>query len=126
MASVDLGCVFLNLASDPSDFQSFPLMSSLKVSTTQPGEVRKMANGRLRMVRQAGKPRTLSVDLPHCTRAQLDWLEEHVGDLMCVRDDRGRKFYAVYLTTDVDETPYDTDDGGTSLSMSEVSFSEAV
>lgn len=125
MATLQLDCVFLNLASDLSDFQSFPLMSSLKISTSQPGEVRTMANGRRRLVRTAGKPRTAIVDLSHCTRTQVDWLEQHVGDLVCVRDDRGRKFYGVYLSVDVDETPTNTDDGGTSLSLTEVTHSEA-
>lgn len=125
MAAVVLETVWLNLAADPSVRMSFPMMSELNVATTQPGEVRTMANGRQRLVRVAGLSRAVSLTLAYCTPAQVAWLELHVGELMCVRDDRGRKLFAAYLQVPVDEHQ----SGGhsdVSLSLSEITHSEAV
>lgn len=125
MATVTLGTVWLNLAADPSDYISLPTMSSLSVSTSQPGEVRRLANGRLRVVRQAGQARGASVDADGVTEAEVDWLESHVGEVVCIRDDRGRKFFGVYLGVDVEEIRASVY-ANVSLSLTNVTHSEAV
>jgi hypothetical protein len=126
MATVQLRTLWLNLASDPSQAMSFPYMSALTWSKEQPGEVRRYANGRTRIIRRAGQTRTAEVTLTGCNREQIDWLEEHVGDLVCVRDDRGRKVFGAYLIVPVAEAQHRRDRGDVSLSLAEVSFSEAV
>lgn len=126
MATVDLRTLWLNLASDPSQAASFPYMSALTWTKEQPGEVRRYANGRLRVVRRAGKPKSADVALPGCDRAQVDWLEEHVGRVVCVRDDRGRKVFGVYLAVAVTELSLPRGRADVSLSLAEVTYSEVV
>lgn len=125
MASILLDTVWLNAASDPSDYASFPLMSALAVATSQSGEVRQYAGGRTRLVLKAGTPRNISLDLPELDRTQVTWLESHVGQIVLVRDDRGRKIWAAYITAGVDETQGDTT-ASAGISLTEVSFTEVV
>ena len=123
---VALTTVWLNLASNLSDYQTFPAMSKLEINTKRPGEARLNANGRTRLIRKTSNNRTFSLDLPICTRAQIDWLELHVGELMLVRDDRKRKVWCVYFDVPVTETSADTDSGDVNLSLVEITYSEAV
>lgn len=122
---VEIQGVWLNLASDPSDYCHFEFARDLKRTKVQPGKVQPMAGGRLRLVRTVGRSKGLSFSLQACTRAQLDWLEDHLGETVCARDDEGHKFFAVYLIVSVDEHNYN-DEGESSLDLSELSFSEAV
>jgi hypothetical protein len=124
-ASVTLKTVWLNLASDLTQSQSFPQLSALNIATTQPGEVRTYANGRLRLVTRAGLARAISLTLPECDRDQIAWLENNVGKLMLVRDDRGRKIWATYFTMPVDENRYNMD-GNITLALNEVTHSDVV
>lgn len=125
-AEVALTTVWLNLASDLSDYQTFPSMSSLNVTTKRPGEARVNANGRTRLIRKPANMQTFSLSLPSCTRAQINWLELNAGKLMLVRDDRGRKVWCVYFEPSVEETSGDIDQGDVTLSLVEITYSEAV
>jgi len=100
-------------------------MSALAVATSQSGEVRQYAGGRTRLVLKAGTPRNISLDLPELDRTQVTWLESHVGQIVLVRDDRGRKIWAAYITAGVDETQGDTT-ASAGISLTEVSFTEVV
>lgn len=123
---VDLGAVFVNDAADPSDFARFDSPTGLVVTTSVRGDVRTMANGRTRVVTRAGTPRTAQVSLEYLTRPDVDWLESHVGDLLCFRDHLGRKFFGVYFDVPVTEVQYVSDRADLSLSLTEVTHSEAV
>jgi hypothetical protein len=125
-ASVTLKTVWINLATDLSQYQNFSSMSALKVQSDQPGEVRRYAGGRLRIVRRAGiLVRSISCTLPACSRAQIAWLESNVGQILCFRDDRGRKIWATYLSMPVDENQFNNE-GNITLSLSEVTFTDVV
>ena len=121
MATVTLGTLWLNLAADPS----VPLMSALQVTTSRKGEVRRYTTGRLRSVVQVGKAQSVSATLPSCTREQLDWLAQQQGELLCVRDDRGRKLWATYYEVAVDEHRHNKE-GNVSLTLNEVTHSEVI
>lgn len=125
MAVVTLRTLWLNNAADPSKSQSFPLMKALQVTTARKGEVREYSAGRLRSVTKRGGKRSLTASLPHCTREQVAWLEQQQSQLLCVRDDRGRKFWAVYYDLPVDEHFYNTD-ADLQLVLNEVTHTEAV
>lgn len=125
MATVTLTTVWLNLALDPTVYVSLPTLDGLSVERAQDGEVRVLANGRRRLVRRAGVGRSASLEVRAATRAEVDWLEDHVGDLVCVRDDRGRKFFGAYLVVEADEIR-GNDFADVTLALSEVSHSEAV
>ena len=123
---VELSAVFLNLAADPADFRAFYTVTSLQPSTEVRSNVRVLANGRMRSVKQAGKPRSYSFKVEQISREDVAWLEEHVGELMCIRDDRGRKFFGVYSSVTFDESTLWNDRADVSISFVEVSYSEAV
>ena len=125
-ASITLSTVWINLASDPTKYESFTLMSSLNVATGQTGEVRQYANGRRRIVRRAGIARDINLNLPSCTRAQITWLETYVAQIVCVRDDRGRKIWATYFLVPVDEDGGDITNGDVSLVLKETTATDVV
>lgn len=125
MVHVNLHTLWLNVVADPSQRQHFPVMSALQVTTSQPGEVRRYASGRLRSVRQAGRTRAISATLPACDLDQVRWLERYQGETVCVRDDRGRKLFAVYYALPVDEHFYN-DGADITLTLSEVTRVEGV
>jgi hypothetical protein len=124
-AVTTLKTVWINLASDTTQFQSFSLMSSLQVTTEQPGEVRQYAGGRLRIVRKAGLRRAISCSLPECSRDQIAFLEANVGQVMCFRDDRGRKIWATYLVAPVSENAFNIN-GNVTLALNEVTHTDVV
>ena len=125
-ASITLKTVWMNLQTELTTPRNFPAMSSLKPTVKQPGEVRTYAGGRLRLITRAGIARSYVLTLPACSRDQITWLETNAGQLMCVRDDRGRKIRAAYFEVPVDEIPTDPTLGDIVLTLSEVTFSEAV
>src|SRR5690348_4546457 len=96
-STVALDAIWFNLASDPTDSLALKVVTQLQPSTSQAGEVRPMASGGLRLVLQASRPRGYNVGVTLASRDQIDWLEAHVGQVLCVRDDRGRKFFGTYL-----------------------------
>jgi len=124
-ASVTLTTVWINLASSPSNYQSFPLMSGLEVDTNQPGEVRTYAGGRLRLVTTAGVARTATLTLPECSRDQINWLQTYVGQTVLVRDDRGRKIWGTFLQPKVNENQY-AQTGDVTVVINEITYTEAV
>lgn len=125
-ALVDLAAVFLNLAANPSDRLALYTVTGLQPATEVRADVRSLANGRQRVVRQAGKPRSYSLKVEQLDRAGISWLEQHAGETMCIRDDRGRKFYAAFFAVPVDESTLWNDRGDVDLRISEVSATEAV
>ena len=126
MTSIALRTVWINLASDPSDYQSFALLSALHVTKDKPGSVNKYASGRRRLILKPGTDYSISLTLPQLTRAQIVWLDLHVGDLVLVRDDRGRKIWCTYLSLPIDEDGSDIEYGDGSLSLVEITYSEIV
>lgn len=128
MTSITVDTVWLNLVSDPSDYQSFPLMSALTVTPLVTGSVRQLAGGRKRLVKQAGIQRQIDVNLPSCDRTQIAWLEDHIGELMCVRDDRSRKHFAAYLSLPVSEQQGDLVDkpADVAVQLFEITHEEVV
>lgn len=126
MTAITIDSIFINVASNPSDYRSFPLMSALNVTPTQPGEVRQLASGRSRLVLKAGGVKhAISATLPLLDRTDVEWLQSRAGQLMCVRDDRGRKIWAAYLSLPTDENQ-GLATADVSLTLAEVSHSDVV
>lgn len=126
MAAVLLGAIWLNRADNLNDSIAFTNIKTYKVSRTKDGEVRALANGRMRAVQRAATVRYAELELELCDRQQIDWLETHVGEAVCIRDDRGRKWYGVYFSVGVTESTFRTDYGDVSIKFEAVSNSEAV
>jgi hypothetical protein len=126
MAVITLKTVWLNLASEMTNYQSFPYMSKLAPSTERAGEDRDYANGRIRLVLKGARKQSFQLTLPNCTRAQINWLEQHTGELMLVRDDRGRKVWGTYFKIMLDENSTDIDLGDVDITFKQITHSEAV
>lgn len=124
MASVVLDRVVLSLASDPS--QAVAAFSSDRADQpTVPGEVRRMANGRLRVVRRKGSSRSIGATLRNLTPAQVETVIGWTGETVLFRDVWGRKVYCAYFAPSIKDYA-DRSGQDVSLSLSEVTFSEAV
>lgn len=124
MATVILDRCHLSLAADPSQ-QVIAYTNGRSQSFDAPGEVRRMAGGRLRTVRRAGSSTTIGVTFRKLTPAQVATLTAWAGRTVLFRDVWGRKLYGVYFTLSVadyrDRTGQDV-----ALVLSEVTVSEAV
>lgn len=125
MAVVALRTLWLNAANNPEDRMSFPLMSALQVTTASRGEFRDYSAARVRYISRPGRKLTAAATLPALDRTQIAWLDAHRATIVCVRDDRGRKFWAVYEEVQVEEHHYN-EEGNSSLALTEVTYSEAV
>ena len=123
MTSVVLSAIWLNVAANPSDRLELEYVGSFSRAAEKPARVNILAGGRRRVVRTAGVARDWSVSFPSCTPEQIEWLEDRIGQTMCVRDDRGHKVFVVFLGVPVGEHTYNHD-GDVSLSLQEISFSE--
>ena len=100
-------------------------MSALEVDTVQPGEVRTYAGGRLRLVTTAGIARTATVTIVEASRDQINWLQSVTGQLVLIRDDRGRKIWGTFLNPKVTENQHNSY-GDVTLIVNEITYSEAV
>ncbi len=126
MTTVNLGAVWLNKASDLTDAQAFNNVIVLKVAKAKDGSVRALANGRLRIVTTSTEQQVYELTLELCTRTQITWLEDRVGVLMCLRDDRGRKVYGTYFQVTADENVARSDYTNATLTFYESTHSEVV
>lgn len=118
-----LNHLWLNSVADPSDNMAFRTGTFTMTSAVQ-GEVRTLANGRMRLIRRAGAPKSHSVVIRHPSPDQLDFLLSHVGDLLTLRDPAGGKYHGVYMSLASPRIPSMADD--ITLSFTEVTHSEAV
>lgn len=124
---VTLEAIWLNLVSDPSQYVVLDLNIDLSRAKSQDGNIVPLAGGRLRVVRKAGRSRQWSFPVRINDPAKVAFLEDHVGETFCARDHRGHKVFVVYLSVDMAEHDYADNAGAdTSLTLSELSFSEAV
>jgi hypothetical protein len=126
-SGLQLRAVWLNSASDPADLCAFDYAGdSITIATRSRAEVRQLA-GRRRVVRRGGRTyEAFTVGFEDCTPDQVEWLKDHVGVLLCVRDFVGSKVYAVYT-----ETPREIDCGrrfrtDVKISLDEIDHSESV
>lgn len=120
--TLSLGRLWLNSVDNPADLMSFAI-SSFTPSKEIGGEVRDYANGRLRLVRRARVSRARQANVRRPTTLQLDWLDDHAGELVTVRDPDGGKFVGTYLALSY-ERP--TEGADMTLSLTQVTSSEAV
>ena len=126
MSTVTLGAVFFNAAANLADSMGFGEVVGLGFTKAQQGDVRALANGRIRMGTTSAKRQSYDLEFELLTRTQIDWLVAHVGQLLCVRDDRGRKVYGTYFDVEVTENVARADYGDAALQFTEVTHTEVV
>jgi hypothetical protein len=125
MASLTLATVWVSLASDLTQAVVLDTMTGLTSTPQNAGQVRRYASGRTRAVVPAGVPNQFQVSTAASGRATITWLESHTGQMVLVRDDRGRKFYATYFQPATSEHAYNGD-GDVTLTFSELTHSEGL
>lgn len=110
MASVTLDRLWLHQADDLDTYLRF-FTSDRGDERAVPGEVRVYAQGRRRIITRTGSAQTLTATLRQVTSAELDTLEDWRGDLLMLRDHRGRlvfgTFFDMAVTDYTDRSGYD-------------------
>jgi hypothetical protein len=124
MASVTLHRSFLAPAADLSAVLVF-FSSGRAENLSVPGEVRRYAGGRLRIVTQAGAATRLSVTARAVSSADLQTMRDLAGAVVLFRDAWGRKMYGAYFDLDVDDYR-DRSGHDVKFVLTEVTYSEAV
>lgn len=129
-SSLGLCAIFLNAASDPVDFVALRYAGdSLSISTASDVEVRRLAN-RTRLIRKGTgavtRLESMSVTFQRCSPSDVDWLRDHVGQLVCVRDHVGGKFFGVYPDVPRDVATAWRDRATVTINLQQVTYSEVV
>lgn len=124
MASVDLDRAWIHRTDDLSVYVS-AFSADWDDVEQIPGEVRRYAGGRLRIVSRPGKQQVLSVTLRYVPLVSIETLRSWAGSLLLVRDKRGRKLYGTFFSTEVSDlkgVAY----ADVTLEFSQVTYAEAV
>lgn len=122
---VNLRTVWLASVTDPTDVRAFRFMSSLTESVSQTTRIQDTASGGRRVIRTAGRDGLWTITLPACDADQMAWLNAHLGETLCARDDRGNKIFGLYSSVK-EEMKSLRNEGDTSLDFDEVTYSEEV
>lgn len=129
---LDLSAIWLNTAADLSDVRSFTKVGGpLSANTKARVDIRQLAANRTRLIQlgAAGRvDRAESETLPlvHLTREDVAWLKARAGVLMCLRDHVGTKFYGAWREAPREIQTHERDWINVSLSVEQVTHSEAV
>lgn len=101
MASVVLREVWIHDADDLADNITGDGFGDGGPEDSVRGEVRTYSQGRRRAVKRKGEARTYGRTFPSASVDLVDWLTDHLGRTVMVRDPRGRLFWAVYFAVSV-------------------------
>lgn len=125
MASVALYELWVHAGDDLADYVTSDGFLAESSSTSSRAEIRTYAGGVERLVTRPGTPRTLDVSMPQVARDVIAWLEDHAGQVVMVRDPRGRLVWGMYSRVAVSEEagPVLPD---VSFTLRSVTYSEAV
>lgn len=126
MASVTLHGLWVHRAADLADSVTLSYYEHAR-PLSRHGGVRRYAGGRMRSITSAGTSRQWRVACRYVPKPDADWLEARVDahDLLLVRDQRGKKLYAVLLSFEPDEWLHQNLASFTAV-FDEVTHSEAV
>ena len=124
MAAVAIGLAVLSLAHDPSQ-RIAAYSSDWTEQTEQDGSVRVMANGRRRVVTRRGDSRQIGWTMPLLTKAEVETVKAWAGQIVMIRDSKGRKEYGVYFGVSVADYK-DRPAHAVTFALQSVSFSEVV
>lgn len=105
MASVSLTEVWVHDADDPSDYVTSDGFGEGGPTDSVVGEVRRYAQGRRRAVRRAGRTRRYRRTFPAVSDEWIDWMDDHIGSTVMVRDPKGRLFFGVFWEIDIPDLP---------------------
>ena len=122
MALITLTKLWINLAETGESVAA--QSNSRTANRSSEGDVRQYAGGRQRAVTTVGLQGKYAFTLVRISFAQLRKLEEWVGQTVCVRDNRGNKFFGVYFSVPWEEPDREPDEYNCTISLEEVTFVE--
>lgn len=96
MVMLTLAATFVNLMATGQAVSGLPRQDRDE-SYTMAGEVRTYASGRRRSITQVGETGSYKFTLLQVPRSTVDTLRGWQGDLVEVRDGKGRQFYGVFF-----------------------------
>lgn len=105
MSQLNLQGVFLHRVAEPAVFVRLNAGVTVAGSNTVRGEFRTYAAGRVRLVTRPGRSRMVEVAARRVDRPTRETLDDWAGQLLLLRDGRGRKVYGSYLEAAVVEQP---------------------
>lgn len=103
-ATLLLDRVFINLASDPTQYFSCG-STGRSDQTTLVGDFRLYANNNTRLILGNGTTRTIGITLRALTPAQVTQAQNFAGKTVLLRDTYGRKIWGSYVVTAVTDIP---------------------
>lgn len=126
MAKITLRGSAFNSVTNPSDGIQLIEAGAFSHPTAVPGTMVRGAGGRVRLITHAGTNRSWSLTFPMVSATQVRWLEDHVGELVIARHRRGQKIIGTYLEVKVTEETGYGDPATVDLTLTELTFTEAV
>lgn len=123
--TVTFDTLVLNDTADLADVLVLDRMATYSRQEAALARTQRVAGGGLRVIRQEGSQRVWNVTANRVPKEDSDWLEAHLGSTLVVRDDQGRKFYALLDSVTVDEVPKPRT-GQVKFSLTEVAWTEEV
>lgn len=124
-AAVSLQATWLNDALNPADVVAL-YATDLTDTPDTGGAVRTYAGGRRRYVAGEGVTRRYTLTLTLVTAAQLQWIEDHVGRVVCLRDFTGMRRWVTYTTWQRAPRAFANRHEITSFTLVETTFSDAL
>ena len=102
-----LTAVWLNSAANPADLVALRYPGdSVGLTSTTRAEVRQLASRR-RIVRRGRQVYVAgSLKFSWCTPEQVRWINDHIGEVVCVRDHVGTKVFGAYTEAPRDVWTY--------------------
>lgn len=123
--NVTLDDVWIHKGDDPSTYVRCSYTRPARENVDREGEVRRYAGGRFRSIAQVGRRKEVTFTLTWVSNADFDTLASWAGDLVMVRDARGRLVWGVYQSADInDRRAYK--EGDVTLTVTEVTHDEEV
>lgn len=128
MATVKLRSVQLNDREDPSDFLVLPEGAGLELSRTKslPATYLTTISGRVLRRGSAGRTWPWTITVAFLDRESLAWLDTHLGRTLCVRDPFGQKVFGAIDSLPESAVKHPDRLVATSLTVTEITVSEAV
>ncbi len=124
MVAIELGKTFVNLVSTGALVAAYTGRGRTRAKS-QEGSVERFAGGRFRSISTEGVAGSQTFTLRDVSPADLATLEGWIGELVLVRDNRGRRMFGTYYQVNYADRPnenyYDVE-----LNVLEVSYNEGV
>lgn len=96
---LDLCAIWLNDAEDLNDVCAFAYAGpSISITGTFDSSIQDLVGRRILTGSDTKVYESFSIDLRKLDTTQVQWLRDHTGRLLCIRDPYGSKAYVVYTT----------------------------